>query len=110
MRLVSFIAIAVVLAVGAVAAAQDFPGDPVAGQAYADKACRSCHDMTGSGGKSRSARSFQEIGQDPRMAPMALIAWLTAVSHPTMPNLILSREDARNVVAFILGLPGTRGK
>ena len=40
----------------------------------------------------------------PGMTAAALTFWLTAQSHPTMPNLILSPQQVRNVSAYLLSL------
>ena len=42
----------------------------------------------------------------PGMTEAALAVWLTAQSHPTMPNLILSSQQVRNVSAYLLSLRG----
>lgn len=105
----SMVTVLAVLAVPTGAAAQpaDFPGDPEAGANYARIACANCHrisphqplrDATGPG--------FQEIAAKPETTAMSLLAWLTSVPHPTMPNLIIPPEDAKNVVAYILSLRG----
>jgi hypothetical protein len=36
---------------------------------------------------------------------MALSVWLQS-SHPTMPNIVLSQDEIRNVVAYIHSLKG----
>ena len=39
------------------------------------------------------------------MTEMALSVWLQS-SHPTMPNIVLSQDEIRNVVAYIRSLKG----
>ncbi len=51
-----------------------------------------------------TAPSFEEIAYIPGMTAAALAFWLTAQSHPTMPNLILSPQQVRNVSAYLLSL------
>jgi hypothetical protein len=38
------------------------------------------------------------------MTTAALAVWLTAQSHPTMPMIVLSREQVGDVSAYILSL------
>jgi cytochrome c len=52
---------------------------------------------------------FSAIANTPGMAEMALHAFLTT-SHPTMPNLVLSPEVERNVIASPLRLKGRNRK
>lgn len=103
MRTLVKLGIVALLAAPVLAQAEEFPGDPEAGRKYAEKVCVPCHNVD-SAAETGHAPSFHEIAAKPGMTPMALIAWLRGVSHPTMPNLILSDEDARNVVAYILSL------
>ncbi len=107
MRAMSIIALAAALIPCGVARAEDFPGDPVAGRALAEKVCAVCHLVGRTGRPARAERSLDEIAADPRMTPRALIFWLTSTPHPTMPSLILSPEEARDITAFILSLNKT---
>lgn len=92
-------------AVSGVANAQDFPGDPAAGAIYAESACAECHAI---GAKEPPgllmAPSFVEVANRPSTTGMSLLAWLTSVSHPSMPDLIIPPEKAKDVVAYILTL------
>ena len=49
------------------------------------------------------APTFQSVADTPGMTELALSVWLQS-SHPTMPNIILSQDDLRNVVAYIRSL------
>jgi len=51
-----------------------------------------------------TAPSFEEITHMPGMTAAALAFWLTTQSHPTMPNLVLSPQQVRNVSAYVLSL------
>ncbi len=91
--------------------AADLPGanaqeaDIAAGKAYAEDVCASCHAV--SAGESASpvleATPFQMVADTPGMTELALSVWLQS-SHPTMPNIILSQDEMRNVIAYIRSL------
>jgi mono/diheme cytochrome c family protein len=87
------------LSASTAAAAQtpDFPGDAAAGWVYAQQHCGGCHTQNG-------PRTFRAIANQNGMTGMALVAWLTATEHRTMPHLVLKADEARNVVAYILSL------
>jgi mono/diheme cytochrome c family protein len=85
--------------------AQEGSGDLAAGRALAYHVCSPCHaiephprprmlDM---------APDFQAIAGTPGMTATALSAFLLT-SHPKMPNFILSREQAADVITYILSL------
>lgn len=96
-----FSALAAVTAVQA----QDI-GDIQQGRQLALDVCASCHAVRA--GQIRSslatAPSFEEIANTPGMTAAALNFWLTAHVHPTMPLLILSSQQVRDVSAYILSL------
>jgi len=72
-------------------------GDMRAGLTVAQNACASCHAIhRGQQSANASAPAFDKIAN-------ALQASLQT-SHRSMPNLILSTEDRRNVVSYILSL------
>jgi mono/diheme cytochrome c family protein len=79
-------------------------GDAGAGAAYAERVCAKCHaiDLT-SDSPEPAATPFRDVAKTPGMTPMALTVWLTT-SHPTMPNIVLDKQDLDNVIAFILTL------
>ena len=76
-----------------------------AGQAYAQKVCAACHAVLVNENMSplAEAPTFQSVADTPGMTEMALTVWLQS-SHPTMPNIILTPDDLRNVVAYIRSL------
>lgn len=86
-------------------AAQEF-GDVQRGRQLAREVCASCHAV--GAGETRSpvagAPSFEAVANTPGMTAAALAVWLTAHAHPTMPMIVLTREDVRNVSAYILNL------
>ena len=85
-----------------------------AGQTLAMQVCSRCHAvMPGEGGNRKpkplpfenvgEPLPFEDIAKTPGITEMALYAWMTT-SHPTMPNIVLEKEQLRNVVAYILNL------
>jgi mono/diheme cytochrome c family protein len=107
MRTRTLIVSAVFSILGMVAAsqAQDI-GDVQQGRQLALDVCASCHAVRAGQTQSplATAPSFEEIAHMPGMTTAALAFWLTAQSHPTMPNLILSPQQVRNVSAYLLSL------
>lgn len=107
MRITLLITAGVAALLWATAAAQppDFPGDPEAGRIYAEQTCASCHRLPGNSGfVGGTAESFASIAARPEITGMSLLAWLTATPHPTMPDLIIPPDKARDVTAYILSL------
>ena len=51
-----------------------------------------------------AAPSFRAIAHTPGMTAAALTVWLTAHPHHSMPYLILSGQQVRDVSAYILSL------
>ena len=79
-------------------------GDALAGRTVAQNTCAACHAIRkGQQSPNASAPAFDKISSVPGMTAIALQASLQT-SHRSMPNLILSTEDRRNVVAYILSL------
>jgi mono/diheme cytochrome c family protein len=105
MRTLIISAVFSILGMVAASQAQDI-GDVRQGRELALDVCASCHAV--GAGQTQSplatAPSFEEIAHMPGMTAAALAFWLTAQSHPTMPNLILSPQQVRNVSAYLLSL------
>lgn len=104
MKTVTILAGATLLALaGGPALAQD--ADIEAGEAYAEHVCAGCHAVLADEKYSplETAPTFQEVADTPGMTEMALTVWLQS-SHPTMPNVILTQDEMRNVVAYIRSL------
>ncbi|WP_431323083.1 c-type cytochrome [Rhizobium sp. YTU87027] len=99
-------AIAVIIAGTFAAVPAVHAGDIQHGRRIALEVCATCHAVLS--GQTRSAvaeaPSFEAVAATPGMTAMALNVWLTAQSHPTMPNIILSRTDIQDVSAYILSL------
>ncbi len=110
MRKLTYGALAAVAAVTAAlaAGAQEFdvPGDVHAGRALAIKTCSQCHLVT----KRRSLvqhpkapPDFVAIANTPSITPTSLYVFLHT-PHPTMPNLMLTKTESQDVIAYILSL------
>ncbi|AZO00763.1 c-type cytochrome [Mesorhizobium sp. M9A.F.Ca.ET.002.03.1.2] len=76
------------------------------GRQLAFEVCASCHAVLPGQAQSpvAEAPSFEAIATTPGMTATALHVWLTAHEHPTMPRIILSHQEVRDVSAYILGL------
>ena len=103
--------IAALLTTGPAAAlaqgAGDLPGDPAAGRELAEVVCSACHEVPGMQPilDAPGAMAFQALADDPAVTGMALHAFLVG-PHPSMPNIVLSREQLDNIIAYILSLKG----
>jgi mono/diheme cytochrome c family protein len=80
-------------------------GNVNAGELYAQTHCVSCHSIVPDGNTSpvAAATPFQMIADTGGMTRTALIVFLNS-PHPTMPNLVVSGDDADNIIAYILSL------
>lgn len=108
-RIVSFGCLAMIIACCAAlsANAQDF-GDPALGHEFAIRHCSQCHAIgaaktADTHSPSPGAPSFASVAKTSGMTGRALAAWLDT-SHPTMPNLVLSKDDRDDVIAYIMSL------
>jgi mono/diheme cytochrome c family protein len=105
------IALAALLGAGYAAQAQmTLPrGDMQAGRAFALEACSVCHVVSPrqvAPPRFATGPSFRAIANSEGMTGMKLQAILTT-PHVVMPNLILTPEEAADVIAYILSLRGT---
>ncbi|MGE3989213.1 c-type cytochrome [Pseudorhodoplanes sp.] len=88
----------------AVTAAAQPVGDPAAGRRLAEAWCAECHATgikTVQGMK--RAPDFVEIAGRPSTTALSLNVFLRS-SHDNMPNFILKRGEADDIVAYILTL------
>ena len=87
------------------AMAQDRPPDAVAGQALASRLCASCHavDLAGTASARADIPSFSAIARSPR-ATAERLAGAIIIPHPMMPGVPLTRNEIRDLIAFILSL------
>jgi mono/diheme cytochrome c family protein len=92
-------------AVAATAQAQDI-GDIRQGRQLAVDVCARCHAV--GAGQARSpvaaAPGFEAIAKTPGMTVAVLNFWLTAQADRTMPLLVLTSQQVRDVSAYILSL------
>lgn len=51
------------------------------------------------------ATRFREVADRPGMTGTALRVWMETY-HPTMPNIVVDKQDMLNVIAYILSLKG----
>ena len=82
------------------------PGNRKDGQAFALEVCTPCHVVSPkqlSPQRFSIAPSFEAIANAPTTTASGLRAFLST-SHPTMPNLILSRQEQRDVIEYIMSL------
>lgn len=96
------VSVASTIALVAAARAQDLQQ----GRRLAFEVCASCHAVLAGQVLSPApeAPSFEEIAATPGMTAAALNFWLTAHDHPSMPRIKLSRDEVRDVSAYILDL------
>lgn len=95
---------AATLALSPTVAAQDLPGDPQTGRRLAEDWCRECHAIDAhSAGAHPNAPSFTAIAARPGTTALSLNVFLRS-SHKTMPNLMMERREADDLVAYILSL------
>jgi mono/diheme cytochrome c family protein len=86
------------------ASGQDI-GDPQKGFEYARDVCSPCHAVAPEQPDSPVAEAprFADVANVSGMTATALIAWLQT-SHPTMPNIVMTDEQMRDVVQYVLSL------
>ncbi len=86
-------------------AAAEHPGDPQAGFEYAKRVCADCHGISAEPSPMPRATRFREVSDRAGVTGTALRVWMET-SHPTMPNIIVPKQDMLNVIAYILDLKG----
>lgn len=83
------------------------PTDVAEGGRLAHTLCVNCHVVDTRGPLLRTDRvpSFPWIAQQPGLTPEFLAGWLaTSTSHERMPDFSLTREEIRQLSAYILSL------
>jgi mono/diheme cytochrome c family protein len=103
MRLMIFLAMSALAAASAFAAEK--LGDPQAGFEYARRVCSGCHGISAETSRVPKATRFREVADRPGMTGTALRVWIETY-HPTMPNIVVDKQDMLNVIAYILSLKG----
>jgi mono/diheme cytochrome c family protein len=82
--------------------------DAARGLALATQWCAQCHGLRPNEASTiPAATSFSEIAARAATTEMALRVFLRT-SHPTMPNIILERDDLDDIVGYILSLRPAR--
>ena len=102
-----FLAMALVAATaaGGAAVAQTI-GDPAAGRRLAEAWCSECHAITVYAlGEPRRGPEFAEVANRAKTTALSLNVFLRS-NHDNMPNFILTRDEADDIVAYILSLKG----
>lgn len=98
------------MGIGGIARDASVQGDPRAGHDFAIDNCRPCHVVaadTKSALRFSNAPDFHTIANIRTTTPFSLTVWLTN-PHPTMPSLVLTPQEADNVIAYILSLRDKR--
>jgi cytochrome c len=81
-------------------------GDPAAGRRLAEAWCSECHAITRySASEQRRGPDFFDVARRPSTTPLSLNVFLRS-NHDNMPNFILQRSEADDIVAYILSLKG----
>lgn len=83
-------------------------GDATQGQKIVDRLCIECHAVSDeeAGHRINQAASFQTIANTPGMTPLALSVWFRT-PHREMPNIVLSKDEQEDLIAFITSLKST---
>lgn len=81
-------------------------GDPAAGRRLAEAWCSECHAITRySVGAPRRGPDFIDVAKRTKTTALSLNVFLRS-NHDNMPNFILKRDEADDIVAYILTLKG----
>jgi len=106
----TIVATAAIFASPFAALAQPVDGNPASGRQIATAQCSSCHRVLpilftdrGVAADKDSPPSFQSIADLPSTTGISLNVFLHS-NHKNMPNLILSKPDAIDVIAYVLSL------
>jgi cytochrome c len=80
------------------------PGERAAGRRIATELCGDCHEVRAPfPAFYRYPPTFEEIAKGPSTTRLALKVFLQS-NHTIMPNFIVSRSDADDIIAYILSL------
>jgi mono/diheme cytochrome c family protein len=99
------LALTVALACAAGSVRAQDAGNPLKGESFAREVCAECHAVQRGQRRSPNAQApaFEEIATTPGMTSIALTAALRT-SHRLMPNIVLSDDELKNVVAYLLSM------
>jgi mono/diheme cytochrome c family protein len=83
--------------------------DPAEGAKWATNVCGECHAIARSQPRSPNGRAptFVELANTPGMTTAALTVALTT-PHAGMPMFVLTSEQRRDIIAYILSLKANR--
>ena len=98
--------LAALLVIAAAPAPAQEMGDVRAGRNLAEQVCAVCHMVWPDGPvmtAPNGAPAFLAVANRPETTPLWLSAFLIT-PHPTMPNLMLSSDEAANVIAYVMSL------
>jgi mono/diheme cytochrome c family protein len=107
-----FVVAAAIVAAQSPVGAQSLNGDAASGRQIVTTQCSSCHRVLPmlfpdkgdpSSADKDAPPSFQSIADLPSTTGLALNVFLHS-NHKNMPNLILSKPEANDVIAYILSL------
>jgi mono/diheme cytochrome c family protein len=85
-------------------AAGDALGDAANGRFLVEAWCTECHSVElKTAGKGQAAPDFTAIAKRPGTTSVSLHAFFRS-NHKSMPNLVLTRNDADDIAAYILSL------
>ncbi|MGA7810209.1 c-type cytochrome [Bradyrhizobium sp.] len=74
------------------------------GHHLAEAWCQACHAIApGTAGTSNTAPDFAAIANQPSTTALSITVFLKT-SHPTMPNLVITPEQADDLASYILSL------
>ncbi|MCW5698548.1 MAG: hypothetical protein KIT00_01775 [Rhodospirillales bacterium] len=89
---------------GGRAFAADLPGDPILGREIAERQCAECHIVApGEDVVLGGLPTFQMMADDPSATETSLRVFLQT-PHGEMPDIVLSRDQTSDLIAYILGL------
>jgi cytochrome c len=101
--LVALLALRLHVAQGQVSG-RDEAGDALSGRRLAEAWCTECHSVEqATSGKGKIAPDFTAIAQRQSTTALSLAAFLQT-THKTMPNFIIERRHADDIIAYILSL------
>ena len=92
---------------GTALAGSDGPGNPAYGRQLAVELCSECHLVTpdqDNPGRWPAPNLMTRV-RDPAITELALRSYLQT-SHPVMPNIMLTQEQADDVIAYLLSFKG----
>ena len=95
-----------IIGLAGISQAQTNPGNASRGRDFAFDNCRPCHVVAPnqpSTTRFSNAPDFRAIANMPTTTSLSLVVWLTN-PHPTMPSLVLSAQEAADVIAYIQSL------